>query len=260
MPSALAAWGRLPTRVCLRRVGSASLLSAFGQPRSARPSRRHANGLHRKNAPNTARRDATLPGIVLSGAPTLLSGMLAQVPVGTSVKRHAPLRLSGGARQRASSRLRSVAAHISRYRGTLLHLGGSAPPIPLGGLRPPLLALRAITVLLWRLCLQTSAALRRRASGWRFSKASILHAPPPWDAPIGRLGVRLPYPSQWNAIQSVSVPGGNQRHSRCTPHSHAASRARTAESPHRSRPFPTQTLGIPLIQTSAKTLPPNTSR
>ena len=184
---------------------------ASGQPRSARPSRRHAHGLHRKNAPNTARRDATLHGIVLRGAPTLLSGMLAQVPVGTRVKRHAPLRLSGGARQRASSRLRSVAAHISRYRGTLLHLGGSAPPIPLGGLRPPLLALRAITSLLWRLCLQTSAALRRRASGWRFSKASILHAPPPWDGPIRRLGVRLPYPSQWNAIQSVSVPGGNSK-------------------------------------------------
>ena len=93
-------------------------------------------------------------------------------------------------------------------------MGGYAPPIPLGGLRPPLLALRAITGLLWRLCLQTSAALRRRASGWRSSKASILHAPPPWDGPIGSLGFRLPYPSQWNANQSVSVPGGNQRHPR----------------------------------------------
>ena len=84
----------------------------------------------------------------------------------------APLRHSGGARQRASPRLRSVATPISRCAAQ--HTCGDRPalsrglraPRPRGGLRPPLLALRASTSLLWRLCLQTSAALRRRASEW----------------------------------------------------------------------------------------------
>jgi hypothetical protein len=155
---------------------------AGSSPSLRRPSRCHHPSQPHKDTHNTARRAATLPGIVRRGAPTFFSGMLAQVPVGTRVRRHAPLRLSGGTRQRASSRLRSVAAHASRYRGTLLHLGGSAPPIPLGGLRPPLLALRAITSLLWRLCLQTSAALRRRASEWLSQRHPFFtphfHGPP----------------------------------------------------------------------------------
>ena len=94
----------------------------------------------------------------------------------------APLRRLGGARQRASSRLRSVAAPTTRFAAFHSLPGGSAPPRPRGGLRPPLLALRAITGLLWRLRLQTSAALRRRASEWWSQRHSpftpLLHGPP----------------------------------------------------------------------------------
>jgi hypothetical protein len=50
---------------------------------------------------------------------------------------------SDGARLRASFRLRSGAPLPAADAATPTLPGGSAPPRPLGGLRPPLLALRA---------------------------------------------------------------------------------------------------------------------
>ena len=51
-------------------------------------------------------------------------------------------------------------------------------------------------------------------------KGILLSHPSSMGRPSGRLRFRLPYPAQWKALQSVSVPGGNQRHSRCAPHLH----------------------------------------
>ena len=90
----------------------------------------------RASRPSTLRAGSVpIAGPAVRGARMLLSGMLAQVPVGTRVKRHAPLRRSGGARQRASSRPRSVAAPVSRFAAhahlTNQSVWGSAPvPAP----------------------------------------------------------------------------------------------------------------------------------
>ena len=122
----------------------------------------------------------------------------------------APLRRLGGARQRASSRLRSVAAPTTRFAACHSLPGGSAPPRPRGGLRPPLLALRAITGLLWRLRLQTSAALRRRASEWWSQRHSLftplLHGPP-----LGGAAVQAPVPLPVAASSICIGPGGEPK-------------------------------------------------
>jgi hypothetical protein len=128
----------------------------------------------------------------------------------------APLRRLGGARQRASPRLRSVAAPISRCAAQHTcgdrpaHSRGLRAPRPCGGLRPPLLALRASTSLLWRLCLQTSAALRRRASEWWSQRHSpftpLLHGPP-----LGGAALQAPVPLPMERHSICIGPGGEPK-------------------------------------------------
>ena len=206
---------RLPTRVCLRRVGPASLLPPPASPApSARPAATSMADA-RKPPLNTARRRRThrRPWHSRRAEAPLRDARAGACWHPREATRSAPpLRRGAAARQFPPSLCRC--AHQPLPRHSSHSWWGFAPPIPPRGPQAPFCWPYGPE---WRLRLQTSAALRRRASGWYLK----------------------------------GIPG-------IAPHSLATSRARTAEHPQRSLHLPTQTLGIPLIQASAKTLPQNT--
>ena len=207
--------GRLPTRVCLRRVGPASLLPPPASPApSALPAATAMASAHEPSL-STARRRRThcRPCRSRRAEAPLRDACAGACWHPREATRSAPpLRRGAAARQFPPSLCRC--AHQPLTRHSSHSWWGFAPPIPPRGPKAPFCWPYGPE---WRLRLQTSAALRRRASGWSLK----------------------------------GIPG-------IAPHSLATSRARTAEHPQRSRPFPTQSLGIPLIQTSANTLKPNT--
>ena len=146
-----------------------------------------------------------------------------------------PLRRGAAARQFPPSLCRCADYPL---RGIPLTPGGAPrPPDPAGALGPLCWPFGPLPV-----CYGGSASKPPLLSGAGPRsgglKGILFSHPSSMGRPSGGLRFRLPYPSQWKALQSVSVPGGNQRHSRCAPHLHGTRPLGGGVSPHLHGPPP----------------------
>ena len=203
----------------LRSVGCTRALRApvaGSSPSLRRPSRCH------------------LPSVPLQASPQHCAPFTPPVPRASSAARRSssqrcmrsscvrsrgsapPLRRGAAARQFPPSLCRCADYPL---RGIQFTPGGYAPPDPAGASGPLCWPFGPLPV-----CYGGSASKPPLLSGAGPRsgglKGILLSHPSSMGRPSGGLRFTLPYPSQWNAIQSVSVPGGNQRHSHCAPHLH----------------------------------------